>query len=151
MTADANIETIESTALVDRVRALRQQGHRLVQLSASRIADSIEVTYSFELDSRLTNLRFLTPFADPRVPSICSVFPCVLLYENEIHDLFGVNVDGMAVDFHGKLYQTAVKFPLGSTKIACAKPAEPAPAKSAVPAAPEKTPTDQKAVPGGKA
>jgi ech hydrogenase subunit D len=46
-----------------------------------------------------------------------------VLYENEIHDLFGVPVDGLAIDFKGNFYKTAVKFPLGSTKAPCAAPA----------------------------
>jgi hypothetical protein len=40
----------------------------------------------------------------------------------------------MAVDFHGHLYETAVKFPFGRTKMPAAKPA-PA-AASAPPTAP---------------
>ena len=33
------------------------------------------------------------------------------IYENEMHDLFGIQVRGMNIDFKGTLFQTAVKFP----------------------------------------
>ena len=42
-----------------------------------------------------------------------------------MHDLFNVQVDGMAVDFQGNLYKTTVKFPFGSTKAPVVKPAPP--------------------------
>jgi ech hydrogenase subunit D len=73
------------------------------------------------------------------VPSISSIYWCAFLYENELHDLFNVQVDGMAVDFHGHLYETAVKFPFGSTKAPIVKPA-PA-ASTAAPVAPPTTAT----------
>jgi len=57
------------------------------------------------------------------VPSISSIYGCAILYENEIHDLFNVKVDGLTVDFHGNFYKTAIKFPFGSTKVACASSA----------------------------
>ncbi len=122
MSFDTPTEIITCDVLLARVRAMRASGHRLVQIGATRLADTVELTYSFDLDSRLINLRILLPLTDLRVPSICTEYGCVMLYENEIHDLFGIEVTGMAVDFHGKLYNTAVKYPLGSTKVACAKP-----------------------------
>ena len=56
------------------------------------------------------------PAVEARVPSISSLYWCAFLYENEMHDLFNVRVDGMTVDFHGHLYQTSVKYAFGSTK-----------------------------------
>ena len=117
------IEIITVDTLLDKVRAKREQGHRLVQMSATRLPDQVELTYSFDLDSRLTNLRLSLPGVDTCVPSISSIYGCAILYENEIHDLFNVKVDGLTVDFHGNFYKTAIKFPFGSTKVACASSA----------------------------
>ncbi len=47
-----------------------------------------------------------------------------------MHDLFGVQVAGMAVDFKGNFYKTAVKFPFGTAKLPCASSAA-APATAA--------------------
>jgi ech hydrogenase subunit D len=120
------IELITIDALLDKVRTERERGCRLVQISATQMPDQVELTYSFDLNSQLTNLRLSLP-AEAHLPSISSIYGCAILYENEIHDLFGVVVDGLTVDFKGNLYKTAVKFPFGSTKAPCAAPAAAAP------------------------
>ncbi len=124
-------DVIAVDTLLERARALREQGFRLVQISATQLPDQVELTYSFDRDSRLTNLRLNLPNG-ARLPSISGVFGCAVLYENEVHDLFGVPVDGLAIDFKGNFYKTAVKFPFGSTKAPCAAPAAGAPAPCAV-------------------
>ena len=142
--ADQTFETIPVQALLEKVGELRKQGYRLVQIGATRLPEHVELTYSFDRESRLANLRFQVPAAEARVPSISSIYWCAFLYENELHDLFNVQVDGMAVDFHGHLYETRVKFPFGSTIAPAAKPAPaaasspstaPATAATALPAA----------------
>jgi ech hydrogenase subunit D len=120
------IELITIDALLDKVRTERERGCRLVQISATQMPDQVELTYSFDLNSQLANLRLSLP-AEAHLPSISSIYGCAILYENEIHDLFGVVVDGLTVDFKGNLYKTAVKFPFGSTKAPCAAPAAAAP------------------------
>jgi len=124
------IESVTVESLLDKTRALRERGFRVVQISATRLADGVELTYSFDLQDRLHHLRLTLPGEVVTVPSLSGIFPCVVLYENEIHDLFNVTVEGMAVDFHGKFYQTAVKFPFGSTKPPQAAPVAPAAATS---------------------
>jgi len=123
------IEIITVETLPDKVKAMKAQGRRLVQISATRLPEAVELTYSFDLDSQLANLRLALPADKLQLPSVSSIYLCAVLYENEIHDLFGVQVDGLAIDFKGNFYKTAVKFPFA------APPAKPAPAKPA-PAAP---------------
>jgi ech hydrogenase subunit D len=131
-------ELIDTSALLDRVRGLHQKGCRLVQIGATRLPEQVELTYSFDLEQHLTNLRLHIPAEQARVPSISSIYWCAFLYENEIHDLFNVQVDDMAVDFHGTLYTTAVKHPFGAYKGTSkpAAPAAPAPATVPTPATP---------------
>jgi len=128
---EQTFEPITIEALVGKVRALREQGHRLVQIGATRLPDQIELTYSFDLESRLTNLRLHVPAVEARIPSISSVYWCAFLYENEMHDLFNLQVDGMAVDFQGNFYRTTVKFPFGTTKAPVVKATPTAPKPSA--------------------
>ena len=111
------IELVTIDALLEKVRTKKNQGCRLVQMSATRLPEQVELTYSFDLDSRLTNLRLSLPGVDTCVPSISSIYGCAILYENEIHDLFNVKVDGLTVDFHGNFYKTSVKFPFGSAPV----------------------------------
>ncbi len=121
--ADQPVQTIPLQSLLQKAGELRQEGYRLVQIGATRLPEQVEITYSFDRDGCLVNLRFQLLAAGARLPSISSIYWCAFLYENEMHDLFNVQVDGMAVDFHGHLYETAVKFPFGSTKAPSAKPA----------------------------
>ena len=64
-----------------------------------------------EAAPRFVTLRVRLPLENPELPSVSSFYWSAFLYENEMHDLFGVIVKGMAVDFHGKLYTTAVPAP----------------------------------------
>ncbi len=129
------IELFTVDALLGKVRAKKDQSCRLVQISATQLAGSIELTYSFDLNRQLSNLRLSLPGEEPHLPSISSIYLCAILYENEIHDLFGVQVAGMAVDFKGNFYKTAIKFPFATAKAACASNAAVPPAPAAAPAA----------------
>ena len=135
------IEIITIETLADKVKAMRKQGRRLVQISATQLPGQIELTYSFDLNSQLTNLCLALDGAEPHLPSISSIYLCAILYENEIHDLFGVQVDGIAIDFKGNFYKTAIKFPFATAKLPCASSAA-APAAGAAPCAinPDATP-----------
>ncbi len=116
------LEVIGLTALLDRVRAMRSQDGRLVQICATALPGQFELTYSFDLEGALASLRVQVPAEDARVPSISSIYGCAMLYENEMHDLFNITVEGMTVDFHGNLYNTAVKYAFGNRKAPAAKP-----------------------------
>jgi ech hydrogenase subunit D len=109
------IDLITIDALLEKVRAKKAQGCRLVQISATQLPGQIELTYSFDLNSQLTNLRLSLSGEEPHLPSISSIYLCAILYENEIHDLFGVQVAGIAIDFKGNFYKTAIKFPFAAT------------------------------------
>jgi ech hydrogenase subunit D len=130
MIQEQTLELIPVEALLDKVRALREGGYRLVQVCANRFVDHVEITYSFDLDRKLANLRLSLPSTESKLPSISSIYGCVVLYENEIHDLFNIAVEGMALDFKGNLYRTTVKFPFGTVK---APPAKPAPTSASTP------------------
>ena len=130
------IEVITLDALREKVTAKRQQGQRLVQISATRMAEQVELTYSFDLDRELTNLRLVLPGKDTRLPSISAIYGCAILYENEIKDLFDVQVDGLTVDFKGNFYKTKVKHPFGNVKTECVFVAAPGAATPAAAPAP---------------
>ena len=122
MKPEQNLEVIPLDTLLDRVKGLRARDSRLVQICATALPGQFELTYSFDLDGALFSLRVIVPDTDARVPSISSIYGCAFLYENEMHDLFNLKVEGMSVDFHGNLYNTAVKFPFGDTEVSPAKP-----------------------------
>jgi ech hydrogenase subunit D len=122
MRPEQTLEVIAVAALLESVRAMQARGARLVQICATALPGQFELTYSFDLENRLASLRVEIPREHPRVPSIGSIYGCAFLYENEMHDLFNIQVEGMTVDFHGNLYNTTVKFAFGEVKAPAPKP-----------------------------
>jgi ech hydrogenase subunit D len=115
------IEAIPVAELLETVRARRVAGARLVQISVTALPGEYELTYSFDRDGVLSSLRLLLSAEDARVPSISAIYACAYLYENEMHDLFNLRVEGMNVDFHGTLYNTTVKYAFSAAKPPAAK------------------------------
>ena len=101
---------IEKRDLVEMVASLRSSGYRLVQICSTTLADRYEMNYSFDKDLRFKNLRF-TVLPGEAVPSIGLIYGNAFLYENEIHDLFGITIEHMTTDFHGTLYKTRIPAP----------------------------------------
>lgn len=104
------LSEISPDTLLDEVSRLKFEGYRLVQIGCTRTQEGYELTYSFGLDYDLLNLRF--QLADgTELSSISHIFPSAYFYENEIHDLFGVPVSMLSVDYKGNLYRTGEKTP----------------------------------------
>ncbi|MBN1432915.1 MAG: NADH-quinone oxidoreductase subunit C [Methanomicrobiaceae archaeon] len=100
--------TVES--LLEEVKTKSDAGYRLVQIGCTRIEDAFEINYSFEKDYRFENLR-VTIGEDVRMPSISDIYWGSFIYENEMHDLYGIGVDGMNIDFNGYLFKTSIPHP----------------------------------------
>lgn len=129
-------ETITPEQLLEKVRQMRAAGQRLVHITATRHYECVELTYGFDRETKLSSLRVVLPPEDASIASISGIYPCGVLYENEINDLFKVRVEGMTVDFKGNFYKTAVAFPFGSTKPPAVPKAKPAAAPKPAPATP---------------
>jgi ech hydrogenase subunit D len=105
-------EIVTPERLLERVKVLHADGHRLVQIGATAMADGgVELNYTFDGSGQFLNLRLPLAAADLTVPSITGVYFCAFAYENEIHDLFGVRVEGNRMDFKGNFYRIAEKTP----------------------------------------
>jgi len=105
------VEEIPIGTLLERVQLMKAEGWRLVQICCTRLVADQEVNYSFDRDAGLSTLRVRLPIHDPELPSISAFYWSAFLYENEMHDLFGVRVKGMAIDFKGHLFTTMVPAP----------------------------------------
>ncbi len=110
------LENLDRSQLVAKVEELKKSNHRLIQVSATTLAETFEITYSFEADQKFINLRLQVPRTDAVVPSITGVYFGSFTYENELQDLFGVKVNGLKLDFGGKFYMLAKKTPFNQTK-----------------------------------
>jgi len=95
--------------LLSAINKMKKDGFKLAQILAAR-KDKLDLIYSFERDYELINIHL---FIDPEteIESISGIYPCAYLYENEMHDLFGVKINNISLDFGGKFYRTAVKTP----------------------------------------
>jgi ech hydrogenase subunit D len=103
---------IEKRDLLQTVASLRSSGYRLVQICSTTLSDCYEMNYSFDKDRQFRNIRF-TIGPGETVPSISLIFGNSFLYENEIHDLFGITIEQMVIDYHGTLYETRIPAPFG--------------------------------------
>lgn len=119
--------------LVAAVARFFAEGFRLVQISCSALESAYELNYSFDKENRFTNLR-ITVAPDEEVPSISMIYQNAFLYENEIHDLFGVTVTNISIDYRGTLYRTSIKAPFSIENVKLPEPPKQkaeAPAKKA--------------------
>lgn len=107
---------MDAEALLSQVGRLKAEGFRLLMINATPLpspqADgaAVELTWSFAKGARLEHLRERVP-AGAQVPSVGRHYASAFLYENELGELFGVEVTGLEVDFKGGLYQTSTKVP----------------------------------------
>jgi ech hydrogenase subunit D len=104
---------IDLDKLIGRVEQFRNEGYRLVQVNCTKVGDVYEINYSFDKDYAFRNIR-ITVTADTEVPSISGMYWGAFIYENEMHDLFGIQVKGMNIDFKGHLFTTSVKYPFST-------------------------------------
>ncbi|NLL04996.1 MAG: NADH-quinone oxidoreductase subunit C [Clostridiaceae bacterium] len=113
MSEKQEFKSITIDKLVSTVKELSAKGYRLVQISCTKLDENMQLNYSFDKDYEFLNLK-LDVGKDAQLPSVSDIYWSALLYENEIHDLFGLSIEGMAIDFKGNLYKTAVKTPFGN-------------------------------------
>lgn len=115
---------VEIANLVGSAERFRSDGYRLVQIGCTKVGDVYEINYCFDKDYRLEVLR-LTVKGDTEVPSISGIYWNSFIYENEMHDLFGIPVHGMSIDFKGTLIRTAVKHPFSQPPVTVTKGGKP--------------------------
>ena len=137
MSEPQEIIAIDKSDLVGLVAQYFSEGYRLVQIGCSTLESAYELNYSLDKDYHFINLR-ITAAPGEELPSISVIYPNAFLYENEIHDLFGVAIKNISVDYRGTLYRTAIKTPFSVENVKLPeppKPVAPKPADAAPPAA----------------
>ncbi len=118
------VKEIRKEELLPSVKEFKDNGYRIVQIMCRKIdTDHMVMDYSFAKEYAFSDLR-LPVARNEEIPSITGVYLGAFLYENEIHDLFGVKITGNAVDFKGHMYKVAVPFPFNPAQPPAA-PAEP--------------------------
>lgn len=93
-------------------RQRKEEGWRFVQLMAVNTEEGIDLIYSFMKDGVLQNNKVERVNKGDIIPSITGEFLAAFVFENEVHDLFGVDIEGIAIDFGGTFYALAQSEPM---------------------------------------
>lgn len=118
--------TVGIDELLAHVQALKGAGARFVQMHAERCVDdgSYRLVYTFinvraaqeqiaqDGSYAIENLVVEGIDQYQEIPSISSYYPAVFPFENEAHDLFGLAITDMQVDFNGFFYQVSTAEPM---------------------------------------
>jgi Ni,Fe-hydrogenase III component G len=62
--------------------------------SSEVMEDRLEALYQFVSGPVVATLRVSVPYHDARVPSVCGIIPSATLYERELREMFGIEVEG---------------------------------------------------------
>lgn len=98
--------------LSDKAQQLKNDQYRFIQILCVTGDDGINVQYSFMKDGVIENYTITGVKKGMKVPSITDKFLAAFVFENEGHDLFGVEFEGSLLDFKGKFYALAEKEPM---------------------------------------
>lgn len=118
--------TVGIDELLSHVQALKGVGARFVQMHAERCVDdgSYRLVYTFinvraaqeqiAQDGSYAFENLVVEGIDQyqEIPSISSYYPAVFPFENEAHDLFGLAITDMQIDFKGFFYQVSTAEPM---------------------------------------
>ena len=118
--------TVGIDELLSHVQALKGVGARFVQMHAERNVDdgSYRLVYTFinvraaqehiaqDGSYAIENLVVEGIDQYQEIPSISSYYPAVFPFENETHDLFGLAITDMQIDFKGFFYQVSTAEPM---------------------------------------
>ena len=118
--------TVGIDGLLSHVQALKGVGARFVQMHAERNVDdgTYRLVYTFinvraaqehiaqDGSYAIENLVVEGIDRYQEIPSISSYYPAVFPFENEVHDLFGLAITDMQLDFKGFFYQVSTAEPM---------------------------------------
>ncbi len=133
--------------LIDTCKEYKEKGYRLDQLLPKlERDDTITLIYTFVMGEEIVNFKIGGIIKNETVvPSVTEFFIAAFVFENEAHELYGVNIEGNVLDFKGNFYifPEGVEAPMTiispeqlaarekAAKIAAAKAAREAKAKAA--------------------
>ena len=111
------IYKIDKVDLLPVIMEKKQNMWRLVQICCAFADEHYEVTYSFAYPYGYDIMNYrLVVEKDEEVPSISRVYKAAILYENEMRELFGLNVTYIKEDMHNKLYRIDAETPFVEKK-----------------------------------
>lgn len=135
----SSVITVEE--LVPTMQQRKADGWSYIQMLAVRVDAGVDLVYTLVKDNVMEDIKIVDIAPETEVPSITDMYLSAFVFENEAHDLFGVKITGIAIDFKGNFYATSVPQPMSiispeqkaarerAAKVAAAKAAKEAKAK----------------------
>ena len=124
------IRDVLAVSILEEAEKYKHEGYRLMQICATRgsigeasgqeegeqtAVPAYEILYTFGMGFRMEQIKVTIPQTE-KISSITSAFPCAFLYENEMHDLFGIKFLHNALDYNGNFFVTAEPTPWNPKK-----------------------------------
>jgi Ni,Fe-hydrogenase III component G len=99
-----NLIKVDTGSLVGEGKKMLDAGAKFVTAVCNDLDSELEVTYFFSSNrgTEMKGLR-LTVAKDQEVPSISGATLAAVLIENELQELFGLKVKGIAIDYGGHM------------------------------------------------
>ena len=91
-------EMLTSENQLEKIGALLHQGYRFVTMTVVDKGEEFDIYYHFDLDYELMTYKLELKKGDT-LPSISGVCFAAVVVENEIQDLFGITISGLAIDY----------------------------------------------------
>jgi len=100
-----NFTEIDAKDILTQTKEYKKSGYRFAAMTCEHTGENFELTYHFDLNYELKNLRAVVDGKEP-IDSISTVYPSAFLIENEFQDLYGLVFQGLIIDYKGNLYLT---------------------------------------------
>lgn len=102
--------------LAAAVEAMAARHLRFVTATCLDMGETFDIYYHFADGVKLDNLLVTIP-REAELPSITAVYLGAFLVENEMKELFGINVVDIAIDYKGRLFMTELDQPHPMAKV----------------------------------
>lgn len=97
-----NVKVVEKEQLRAEVARLASEGMRFITTTCIDNEEQFEIYYHFDRDLQMTHL-LVYQGKEETLPSITPIYFCAFVAENEMKDLFGIPIDGLVVDYQGRM------------------------------------------------
>ncbi len=113
-----DIEIIDFNFIVEMAIAMQRNGYRLSQACAAYEGEELNLFYTYVDDENndCITVNAKLEDRDTVIMSITNVFPYAAFYENEMHELFGVNINMTVPDYQDRLYRIEQETPMAPAR-----------------------------------
>ena len=102
---------LDAADILEQAQTCKNAGWRFVQMLAVNTEEGIDLIYSFMVPfddkpskAEIVNYKVTKVNKEMTIHSITDYYLEAFVFENEIHELFGVQIVGIAIDFKGNFY-----------------------------------------------